>query len=169
MVYPRQRSWSAFIPLVHRWHAIIIWKFHLLLFCWWDKTFVIRFWCFFNCLNDLSLLSKWCAENELNFNISKCAFICFCPECSGTQSLDSQLLKQIDASFDLGLEVLSNLKWDLHIRTKLSRARNNFNYLRQNAHTICQAESKSTCIRLEFYRRFCMDHMCGVQMCLIFG
>ena len=57
----------------------------------------------------------------------------FCPECSGTLSLDGHLLKQVDATYDLGLEVLSNLKWDLHIRTKLSRARNNFNYLRHNA------------------------------------
>ena len=81
--------------------------------------------------NDLSFLSKWCADNEFNFNISKCAFICFRPECSGTLSLDGHLQKQVDATSDLGLEVSPNLKWDLHIRTKLSRARNNFN-LRHN-------------------------------------
>ena len=53
----------------------------------------------------ICLFSKWCADNELNFNVSKCAFICFRPECSGTLSLDGHLRKQLDATFDLGLEV----------------------------------------------------------------
>ena len=66
-------------------------------------------------------------------NNNKCAFISFCPEYSGTLSLDGQLVKRVDATSDLGVEVSSNLKWELHIRTKLSRARNNFNYLRHNA------------------------------------
>ena len=104
-------------------------------YCFADDTKLLSsgYDAFVNCQNDLSLLSKWCADNELNFNISKCAFICFRPECSGTLSLDGHLLKQVDATSDLGLEVSSNLKWDLHIRTKSSRARNNFNYLRHNA------------------------------------
>ena len=94
-------------------------------YCFADDTKVLSsgYDAFVNCQNDRNLLSS----------ISMCAFICFRPECSGTLSLDGHLLKQVDATNGLGLEVLSNLKWDLHIRTKLSRARNNFNYLRHNA------------------------------------
>ena len=88
---------------------------------------------FVNCQNDLSLLFKWCAKKHLNFNISKFAFICFRPECSGTLFLDGHLWKRLDATSDLGLEVSSKLKWDLHLRAKLCRARDNFNYLRHNA------------------------------------
>ena len=101
---------------------------------------------FVNCQNDLSLLSNRCADNDLNFNISKCAFIFSRQECSGTLSLDGHLLKRLDTTSDLGLEVSSTLKWDLHIRTKLSRVRNSFNYLRHNA-----PYSLPSRVKLNFY------------------
>ena len=120
-------------------------------YCFADDTKLLSsgYDAFVNYQNDLSLLSnelQWCADNELNFNISKCAFICFRPESSGSLSLDGHLLKQVDATSDLGLEVSSNLKWDLHIRTKLFRARNNFNYLRHNA-----AYSMPSRVKLNLY------------------
>ena len=58
---------------------------------------------FVNCENDLNLFSKCCADIELNFNISKFAFIFFRPECSGTLSLNGHLMKQVDATSDPGL------------------------------------------------------------------
>ena len=88
-----------------------------------------------NFQNDLILLLKWCAHIDWNLNYRKCnlcAFICLRPECSGTLCLDCQLLKWVDATSDLGVEVSSSsksFKWDQYIRTKLSRLRNNFNYL----------------------------------------
>ena len=106
-----------------------------------------------NCQNDFSLLLKWCADNDWNFSYRKCdlcAFICLRPECSGTLRLDGQLLKCVDATSDLGVEVSSSFKWDQHIRTKLSRLRNNFNYLQSQFYV------------LAFYRRFCMGHKYGV-------
>ena len=84
------------------------------------------------CQEDLDKLFTWAAENGLTFNVDKCVYLQVSKKCDGGFSIGSNLIRKVDRTSDLGIEISSNLKWNIHVRTKLAKAQRSFNYLRHN-------------------------------------
>ena len=103
-------------------------------FCYADDTKLV---CsseniFFNLQQDLKRLSQWCRDNSMMFNLNKCVFLHLSEKTTGSLFIDDYQLQKVDSICGLGLQVSKTLKWDAHIRGKLPKARQNFNYLRHS-------------------------------------
>ena len=95
-------------------------------FCYADDTKLI---CsseniFFNLQQDLERLSQWCRDNSMMFNLNKCVFLHLSEKTTGSLFIDDYQLQRVDTICDLGYVV--------HIRGKLLKARQSFNYLRHS-------------------------------------
>ena len=64
------------------------------------------------------------------FNLNKCVFLHLSEKTTGSLFIDDYQLQRVDSTCDLGLQVSKTLKWAVHIRGKLLKARQSFNYLR---------------------------------------
>ena len=50
----------------------------------------------------------------------------------GGLNIGSNLIRKVDKTSELGIEISSNFKWSFHVRAKLAKAQRSFNYLRHN-------------------------------------
>ena len=66
------------------------------------------------------------------FNLNKCVFLHLSEKTTGSLFIDDYQLQRVDSICDLGLQVSKKLKWEVHIRGKFLKARQNFNYLRHS-------------------------------------
>ena len=85
-----------------------------------------------NLQQDLERLSQWCRDNSMMFNLNKCVFLHLSEKTTGSLFIDDYQLQRVDSICDLGLKVSKTLKWEAHIRGKLLKARQSFNYLRHS-------------------------------------
>ena len=81
---------------------------------------------------DINRLYNWSNSNSLKFNASKCSYIHISKKTTGDLFLNNEKLRKVESTTDLGIEVTSCLRCDFHIRSKLNKAKQNFNYLRHN-------------------------------------
>ena len=103
-------------------------------FCYPDDTKLI---CsseniFFNLQQDLERLSQWCRDNSMMFILNQCVFLHLSEKTTGSLFIDDYQLQRVDSISNLGLQVSKTLKWEAHIRGKLLKARQSFNYLRHS-------------------------------------
>ena len=103
-------------------------------FCYADDTKLI---CpsentFLNLQQDLERLSQWYRDNSMMFNLNKCVFLHLSEKTTGSLFIDNYQLQRFDSICDLRLKVSKTLKWEAHIRGKLLKARQSFNYLRHS-------------------------------------
>ena len=77
---------------------------------------------FNKCQEDLDKLFTWAADNDLTFNVDKCVYLQVSEKCDSCLSIGSNLIRKVDKTSDLGIENSSNLKWSIHVRTKLAKA-----------------------------------------------
>ena len=87
---------------------------------------------FNRCQEDLDKLFTWAADNDLTFNVDKCVYLQVSEKCDSGLSIGSNMIRIVDKTSDLGIEISSNLKWSIHVRTNLAKAQRSFNYLRHN-------------------------------------
>ena len=81
---------------------------------------------------DISRLYNWLNSNSLKFNTSKCSDIHSSKKTTGDLFLNNEKQRRVKSVTNLGIEVTSCLRWDFHIRSKLNKEKQNFDYLRHN-------------------------------------
>ena len=84
---------------------------------------------FSRCQEDHDKLYTWAVNNDLTFNVDKFVYLQVSEKCDSGFSTGSNLIRKIDKTSELGIEISSNLKWSIHVRTKLAKAKRSFNYL----------------------------------------
>ena len=84
------------------------------------------------CQKGLDKLFTWAADNDLTFNVDKCVYLQVSEKYDSGLSIGTNLIRKVDKTSFLGIEISSNLKWSIHVRTKLAKAQRGFNYLRHN-------------------------------------
>ena len=85
--------------------------------------------------SDLSSLTNWCVEWNINLNVSKCSHITFSLLHNSTKSsyhIDGLLLDQVETQRDLGVIVSQDLSWSTHYRKICSKAYQTLHMLRRN-------------------------------------
>ena len=65
---------------------------------------------FSTCQEDLDELYTWAADNALTFNVDKCVYLQVSEKCDSGFSIGSNLIRKVDKTSDLGIEISCNLK-----------------------------------------------------------
>ena len=87
---------------------------------------------FGNVQKDLNALRLWSHCNGLSFNSSKCYYLHSTPSTSYSVSIGVDDIERVPCVTDLGIVILSSLKWKHHIQTKLLKERRSFGYLKHS-------------------------------------
>ena len=77
---------------------------------------------FNKCQEDFDKLFTWAADIDLTFNVDKCLYLQVSKKCDSGLSIGSIMIRKVDKTSDLGIEISPNLKWRIHVRTKLAKA-----------------------------------------------
>ena len=84
---------------------------------------------------DLNSLTKWSTENQLSFNINKCAVLQFKSNSttseSSSYSIDDHPLSNKSYHRDLGIIFSANLNWSSHYEAIICKAYRSFGLLRR--------------------------------------
>ena len=96
--------------------------------------------------NYINSLTKWSTENQLSFNINKCAVLQFksnstTPE-SSSYSIDDHRLSNKSSHHDLGIIFSANLNWSSHYASIICKAYRSFGLLRRVFRNSCSCEAK---------------------------
>ena len=122
---------------------------------------------FNKCQEDLDKLFTWAADNDLTFNVDKYMYLQVSEKCNMGLSIGSNLIRKIDQTNDLGIEISINLKWSIHVRTKLAKAQRTliiFNMLYLSAYRT----ASSIIFILPVFCYFCfMDRKLGLLILAI--
>ena len=82
---------------------------------------------------DIDLFINWTLENEMTFNSDKCKVICFnSTSPKSTLCLNDYPIPSVSSIKDLGVTISSDLKWDIHIKTKLVAVNKAFHFLKRS-------------------------------------
>ena len=74
---------------------------------------------------DINKITAWCTKWGLRFNTNKCHIISVCsgiPKLLYQYTLGDLLLKRVEDIVDLGININSRLKWNIHIEQTVSKA-----------------------------------------------
>ena len=104
-------------------------------FCYADDTKLLCHGdlCLNRAQNDLCSLRLWAFCNYLSFNSTKSRYFHISRSALDNILLGDVEIPSLDKITDLGIEVSKTLKWSLHIKTKIVKARRSFNYLKHSA------------------------------------
>ena len=81
---------------------------------------------FSKCQEDLDKLFTPTAENDHAINVDKYVHLQVSAKRDSGFSIGSNLIRKNDRTSDLGIEISSNMKWSIRVRTKLAKAQRSF-------------------------------------------
>ena len=84
---------------------------------------------------DLRKLEQWASEWGMRFNASKCYVLSIQATKQYFYQLNNTILKQVTSNPYLGVQLSSDLKWDVHINHIAKRANSKLGFLRRNIHS----------------------------------
>jgi hypothetical protein len=101
-----------------------------------------------DCVNlqaSLTVLNLWCVKWGMKFNSSKSVYISFGKNTFNyNYSLNGEPLLKVEEYTDLGLIVNSNLKWDSHVNTMLTKANKRLGFVKRSLGYKCHTKIKLT-------------------------
>ncbi|KAK7095475.1 hypothetical protein V1264_006874 [Littorina saxatilis] len=97
---------------------------------------------------DLRQLEQWAHKWGMQFNAKKCYILSSKPTSNFFFTLDGTILKHVDKSPYLGVQILSDLKWSPHVTTTSNRASSTLGFLRRNLRNCPQTCGRTAYIAL---------------------
>lgn len=97
---------------------------------------------------DLRQLEQWAHKWGMKFNAKKCYILSSKPTSNFFYNLDGTILKQVDKSPYLGVQISSDLKWSPHVTTTSNRASSTLGFLRRNLRNCPQTCRRTAYIAL---------------------
>ena len=71
---------------------------------------------------NLEIIHQWCSKHKMQFNVSKCAHMCFAGSPCHNFTLADEPVPFSLSTKDLGLHVTADLKWNVHIEETTCKA-----------------------------------------------
>ena len=75
-----------------------------------------------NLQENLDIIHQWCSKHKMQFNVSKCAHMCFTGSPCQNLTLADEPVPFSLSTKDLGLQVTADLKWNVHIQETTCKA-----------------------------------------------
>ena len=85
-----------------------------------------------NLQENLDIIHQWCSKHKMQFNVSKCAHMCFVGSPCQNLTLADEPVPFSLSTKDLGLHVTADLKWNVHIQETTSNAFSALCFLKRN-------------------------------------
>ena len=108
--------------------------------------------------NDLNKAIKWSKENRRELSNAKFEAICFdvkkLVHCSVHLYADDTEITCKSSVIDLGIVITNNLKWDIHINQRLSKAQQKLFFLKRNV-----PFSTKTRVKVSLYKSFILSFL----------
>ena len=98
-----------------------------------------------NLQENLDIIHQWCSKHKMQFNVSKCAHMCFAGSPCQIFTLADEPVPFFLSTKDLGLHVTADLKWNVHIQETTCKAFSALCFLKRNS-----VEGLSTSTKLKF-------------------
>ena len=85
-----------------------------------------------NLQENLDIIHQWCSKHKMQFNVSKCAHMCFAGSPCQNLTLADEPVPFSLSTKDLGLPVTADLKWNAHIQETTCKAFSGLCFLKRN-------------------------------------
>ena len=96
-----------------------------------------------NLPENLDIIHQWCSKHKMQFNVSKCAHMCFAGSPCQTHTLADEPVPFSLSTKNLALHVTAGLKWNVHIQETTCKAFSALCFLKRNSRgTISQHETQ---------------------------
>ena len=97
---------------------------------------------------DLDMFVSWCSSNNLKINVSKCRSISFHKNDNSalrTYSISDQTIQSVDSIIDLGVIFQSDLRFNLHIASIITKTLRLLGFIKRNYKYITDTKA-ITCV-----------------------